>query len=210
MFLRTSSSSAGFAVRQALMWILKIGVSAGLLYVLFRRIDLDKLWQLIRAASAVDRRSALGMYFVMLLVSTWRWRTLLAAQHVRVPFGVLSNSYLVASFANNFLPSNIGGDVVRIRRHRAAAGSKTLATSVVLADRGVGVLGLAFVAACGSTLAARRSDGPRHRWVRVCLDRALRGARARVFVLAWPHRIAARWPARSGCSMPTGSISGSR
>ena len=75
-----------------------------------------------------------------------------------VPFGALMNSFLVAMFANNFLPSNIGGDVIRIRDTARAAGSKTLATAVVLFDRGVGVLGLAFVAACGSTLAARQSE----------------------------------------------------
>jgi hypothetical protein len=50
------------------------------------------------------------------------------------------------------------GDVIRIRDTARPAGSKTLATAVVLFDRGMGVLGLAFVAACGSTLAARRSE----------------------------------------------------
>jgi uncharacterized membrane protein YbhN (UPF0104 family) len=67
------------------------------------------------------------------------------------------NSFLVAMFVNNFLPSNIGGDVVRIRDTARTAGSKTLATTVVLADRGLGVLGLVIIAACGSTLAARGS-----------------------------------------------------
>ena len=39
---------------------------------------------------------------------------------------------LVALFFNNFLPSNIGGDVIRIRDTARPAGSKTLATTVVL------------------------------------------------------------------------------
>ena len=38
-------------------------------------------------------------------------------------------------FFNNFLPSNIGGDVIRIRDTAEAAQSKTLATTVVLVDR---------------------------------------------------------------------------
>jgi uncharacterized membrane protein YbhN (UPF0104 family) len=45
---------------------------------------------------------------------TWRWRVLLDAQGVHVPRSRLLSSYLVAIFFNNFLPSNIGGDVVRI------------------------------------------------------------------------------------------------
>ena len=146
------------AARSALLWTLKIGVSAGLLYLLFVRIDVANLWRLIRSASPLWVAVALGLYLLMLIVSTWRWKVLLRAQHVQVGFGALLNSFLVAVFANNFLPSNIGGDVMRIRDTARAAGSKTLATAVVLFDRGMGVLGLAFVAACGSTLAARRSE----------------------------------------------------
>jgi len=146
------------AARAALFWILKIGVSAGLLYLLFVRIDVANLWRLIRNASPLWVAVALGLYLLMLLVSTWRWQMLLRAQHVQMGFGTLLNSFLVAVFANNFLPSNIGGDVIRIRDTARAAGSKTLAAAVVLFDRGMGVLGLAFVAACGSTLAARRSE----------------------------------------------------
>jgi hypothetical protein len=48
--------------------------------------------------------------------------------------------------------------VVRIRDTARAAGSKTVATAVVLADRGIGVLGLGFVAAAGSSIAAWRSE----------------------------------------------------
>jgi glycosyltransferase 2 family protein len=155
---RAAPSAGGSSARQALLWILKIGVSAGLLYVLFTRIDLTKLWQLMRGASLGWIAAALFVYFVMLLVATWRWRVLLQAQHVHVPFRRLLNSYLAATFANNFLPSNIGGDVIRISDTAKPSGSKTLAAAVVLADRFVGVLGLAFIAACGSAVAAQRSD----------------------------------------------------
>jgi uncharacterized protein (TIRG00374 family) len=175
------------AVRSALLWILKIAVSAGLLYLLFQRIDVGNLWRLIRSASPLWVAVALGLYLVMLLVSTWRWRLLLRAQHVRLSFGTLTNSFLVAMFANNFLPSNIGGDVLRIRDTARPAGSKTLATAVVLFDRGLGVLGLAFVAACGSTLAARRSEaigplGPTLLWSALLVVVVLV-----VLVLAVPH-----------------------
>ena len=60
----------------------------------------------------------------------------------------------MALFFNNFLPSNIGGDVIRIRDTARPAGSMTLATAVVLVDRGLGLMGLVLVAACGASLAA--------------------------------------------------------
>jgi hypothetical protein len=54
---------------------------------------------------------------------------------------------LVATFFNNFLPSNIGGDGSN-PRHGQAAGSKTW-RPIVLVDRGIGLMGLVFVAAIG-------------------------------------------------------------
>src|SRR5688572_1152105 len=144
--------------RQALLWAIKIAVSVGLLYVLLSRVDLGRLWQTARGASVPLLAGALLLYLAMILLSAWRWGLLLSAQHVRVSFSALTRSFLGATCFNNFLPSNIAGDVIRIRVTARAAGSKTLATTVVLVDRGIGLLGLVFVAAVGTTLAARMSE----------------------------------------------------
>lgn len=143
------------AGRQALLWLVKIVVSAGLLYVLLSRVDLSRLWQITRTASIPWLLAALGLYFTMVLVSAWRWGVLLHAQRIAVGLTTLLQSYLVATFFNNFLPSNIGGDVIRVRDTAAAAGSKTLATTVVLVDRGLGLLALVFIAAAGASLTLR-------------------------------------------------------
>jgi hypothetical protein len=140
--------------RRVLVPVVKVGVSAALLVVLFSRIDTARFWQYARTASIGWLGCALGLYLAMLLVSTWRWALLLRAQHARVAGGTLVSSYLVATFFNNFLPSNIGGDVVRIADTAPAAGSKTLATTVVLIDRAIGLIGLVLVAAMGATVAA--------------------------------------------------------
>lgn len=156
--------------RQALISLAKIAVSGGLLYLLLSRVDVHRLWALARGASVPWLLAALALYFVVILIGAWRWNLFLRAQHIDVPFGVLINSYLVATFFNNFLPSNIGGDVIRIRDTAQAAGSKTLATTIVLIDRGIGLLGLVFVAATGATLTARASEtigpvGPSLLWM---------------------------------------------
>ena len=143
--------------RHALLWTLKILVSGGLLAVLLARVDLARLWHLSRTASIAWLAAAIFVYFIGIVVSVWRWGLLLDAQHVTVRFATRLKSFLVATFFNNFLPSNIGGDVIRIRDTAGPAGSKTLATTVVLVDRGLGLLGLVFVAASGATLAARMS-----------------------------------------------------
>ena len=134
----------------------KIAVSAALLTLLFSRIDVDRLWTGARNASITWLAIALLLYFANVLAGIWRWWLLLDAQDVHVAPLTLLNSMLVALFFNNFLPSNIGGDVIRIRDTARPAGSKTLATTVVLVDRALGFLGLVLVAASGATIAALR------------------------------------------------------
>ena len=177
--------------RQVLVWALKIGVSVGLLYILFTRIDASQTWEHMRSASIPWLATALLLYLVVVLIGTVRWKILLGTQHVHVPFGRLVNSYLAATFANNFLPSNIGGDVIRVADTARAAESKTLATAVVLADRGVGLVGLGFVAACGSSLAARQSAkigpvGPALLWGGLAV-----AVGVAIFALLWPDRVGA-------------------
>jgi len=141
--------------RSVLFAILKAVVSIALLWVLFSRVDVARLWGIARQASAPWLVGALALYLLMILISTWRWELLLKAQGLNLPFGKLTASFLVAMFFNNFLPSNIGGDVIRIADTAPAAGSKTLATTVVLIDRGIGLLGLVLMAALGATAGTR-------------------------------------------------------
>jgi uncharacterized membrane protein YbhN (UPF0104 family) len=146
--------------RSLAMTALKVTVSLGLLFLLFSRVDMARLWSVARQASPAWLAAALSLYALMILTSAWRWSLLLRAQHVRLPYTFLTQSFLVATFFNNFLPSNIGGDVIRITDSARAAGSKTMATMVVLTDRGIGLLGLALMAAIGATLMHRMAVGP--------------------------------------------------
>ena len=108
----------------------------------------------MRRASVTWLVVALGIYAVNLLVSTWRWHLLLHAQEVAIRRRSLLGSFLVATFFNNFLPSNIGGDVIRISDTAGPARSKTRATAVVLTDRALGLMALVLVAATGASVAA--------------------------------------------------------
>ena len=139
--------------RRYVFLAIKLAVSVALLALLFSRIEAAKLWASARQASLAWLTLAMAVYFVTVLVSVWRWALLLKAQRVSLPPRQLFGSYLVALFFNNFLPSNIGGDVVRIGATAKATRSKTLATTIVLADRAMGLLGLVLVAACGATMA---------------------------------------------------------
>jgi glycosyltransferase 2 family protein len=141
--------------RRYFLLALKLSVSIVLLVVLFSRIDVGRLWATARLASVTWLLAALLVYAVNVVAAVWRWQLLLSAQDVQMPTRTLMGSFLVAAFFNNFLPSNIGGDVIRIGDTARAAGSKTLATTVVLVDRGLGLMALVLVAALGASAGVR-------------------------------------------------------
>ena len=131
----------------------KVVVSLALLVLLFSRVDMAHIWTSVRHASLPWLLAALCLYTLNIAASTWRWHTLLKAQDVPIRRRRLFGSFLVANFFNNFLPSNIGGDVIRIRDTAPAAQSTALAATVVLVDRGLGLMGLVLISAMGATMA---------------------------------------------------------
>ena len=141
------------SARRYLLLAIKIVVSLVLLALLFSKIDVGQLWAIARRASVLWLGVALTIYVINLIASTWRWYILLDAQEVKVRRRWLFGSFMVASFFNNFLPSNIGGDVIRISDTAKAARSRTLAATVVLMDRGLGLMALVLVAAVGASAA---------------------------------------------------------
>jgi uncharacterized membrane protein YbhN (UPF0104 family) len=157
--LESIASNASGPVRSPWRLLLKVGGSAALLTILLYESEPARLWAEFRGASWRWLAAALAIYLLMIVVSAWRWHVLLEPQGIAVGLRALVRSYLVATFFNNFLPSNIGGDVIRIKDTVTAAGSRTLAATIVLLDRGIGLLGLLVVGALGETLVGRAARG---------------------------------------------------
>jgi uncharacterized protein (TIRG00374 family) len=125
----------------------KVAVSLALLAYLFSISDLRALEERVRTADLLLMSAAVGCYVAMLALATWRWQLLLEALGCDAPLRWLSASYLVATFFNNFLPSNIGGDVVRVRDGSRLTGSTTASLAVVGIDRILGFGALYVLAA---------------------------------------------------------------
>jgi len=157
-------------LKRSALLVAKIAVSIALLAYLLSTTDLDALQRRVRAGDTLLLALAMALYAAILAISTWRWRVLLEAQGYTIPLAHLSGSYLVATFFNNFLPSNIGGDVVRVRDSSRLTGSTTTSLAVVAIDRILG-LGALYVLA----LVAFLTGGP--------MVRALAGARSVLLAL---------------------------
>ena len=131
----------------------KIAVSLALLAYLLSTTDLGALNERLRAADLVDLLAAVLCFVFMLALATWRWQMLLGALGASAPIRRLTASYLVATFFNNFLPSNIGGDIVRVRDSKHLTGSTATSLAVVGIDRILGFGALYLLAAVAFALA---------------------------------------------------------
>ncbi len=126
-------------MKRGALLAVKVVVSLALLVYLFATSDLQALEERVRSADLLLLSAAVGCYVAMLALATWRWQLLLEALGCVAPLRHLTASYLVATFFNNFLPSNIGGDIVRVRDGSRLTGSTTASLAVVGIDR---ILGL--------------------------------------------------------------------
>jgi uncharacterized membrane protein YbhN (UPF0104 family) len=172
-------------LRHLLGFTAKLAISAAILIWLFGKTDLSDVWRRARHADALWVVAALGLYGLMILISAWRWRLLLEAQGAPGPMRRLTGSWLVATFFNNFLPSNIGGDVIRVADSVQLTRSRTAAATVVLVDRAIGLAALLVVAAAGTWLAARNGiPVPASNYVWIA---ALGAVLAGLPTLVWPQ-----------------------
>jgi len=130
-------------------------VSVALMAMLMRRLDLA-------AFRAVFLRLPLWFYLLSLgvilagqVAYAWRWRVLLDAAGLRVPFGTVVRQYFIGICASNFFPSTVGGDLTRIYYLGRDHGYRQVTASVVV-DRilGIGLLALSASAAMWSALPA--------------------------------------------------------
>jgi uncharacterized protein (TIRG00374 family) len=100
-------------LKDRLITLLKVAISLGLIAYLFIRMDLNQVGDALRSANYLHLLPATLLYLGAMSSAGLKWYILLRAQGIRAPFrAVLSYTY-VGFFFNNFLPANVGGDVMR-------------------------------------------------------------------------------------------------
>lgn len=129
------------------MMVVKLVLSAALLVYLLRSVDLGDVFNHVIEGNHPLFAVAVLIYVTVVILSTVRWKILLDALGSSPSFKAMCQSYMVATFFNNFLPSNVGGDVVRVRDAAKAAGSHTASLTVAILDRVIGFVALYFIAA---------------------------------------------------------------
>jgi uncharacterized protein (TIRG00374 family) len=140
-------------LRDRLTTLLKIVVSLGLIAIILHRVDLAKVAAQLTSANPWFIVAALALYELAIVANGVKWQILLRAQGVRVPFGPVLQFLFTGFFFNNFLPANVGGDVIRgYGLARYTDRTADAAVSVVV-DRIVGLIAYMSTAAVAAIVA---------------------------------------------------------
>ena len=138
----------------------KLLVSSLLLTVLFLRADRAVFVRTLQALPLHLFLGCVGLYFLGHVISTVRWQRLLLAEGIRLPFWRLALVYFEGAFFNLFLPTLIGGDIVRgYAIYRITRGHDASIASI-LVDRLSGFAALILIALVALGLAYREVRDP--------------------------------------------------
>ncbi len=131
--------------KRAALGVLSVLVSAGLIYWLLSRIDMEHTLELLAQANWGWLVLATLLTLALPFTSVFRWLGVLKAQHIRLPFGIALRAVMMANVLNSFLPSKTG-DIAKatyLRKHGGLAKGTGTVILERLVDLGVlGALGL--------------------------------------------------------------------
>ena len=90
----------------------------------------------------------LGLAYLQIAITTWRWKMLLRAQEIVLSFRQAWDLMMIGMLFNVVIPGAVGGDLIKgYYITRATVGKKSNAAITVLVDRIIGLIGLLFLGA---------------------------------------------------------------
>lgn len=153
--------------------ILKILISAGLLGYLIYRADPENIFQVFSGMAHVNGFTYLGLAVFFQLLSIFimalRWQKLLQGYGHRLGLRNLSSYYLIGLFFNNFLPTSIGGDVMRIYNVVDETGDRTSGFASVIIERIIGIAATLSLAILALFFISQQVNSPKLLWITILL-----------------------------------------
>ncbi len=132
---------------------LRLVISIVLLVVLFRVTNWRDAMEILADTRPVTALIALALCIIGLIMSAVRWNVLVRAHNIRISNALAIRCYWVGAFFGNFLPSNIGGDVVRIVVMKRPDKLAQIGASIIV-ERITGLVIILFLVICSLLLHA--------------------------------------------------------
>lgn len=125
---------------------LRYVISGGMLVYLIWQANPLLIWEKWRSVDVWFLSLALLLQLGGVALSSAKWSIILQARGHKQPFIWLTRTYLVGQFANNFLPTGVGGDAVRAVQLGRRIGSYSQSSASIFVDRLTGFLALSLIA----------------------------------------------------------------
>ncbi|HHL39513.1 MAG TPA: flippase-like domain-containing protein [Deltaproteobacteria bacterium] len=131
-------------MKKALTTLVKVAVSGTIMFFLLRSVDTGKFWEMLRATSPAAIAASALIYTGLQCVTTYRWSVILG-KDMTVPYPKLFSIYFIGMFFNNFLPTLVGGDVIKGYYLYKLTGRGGPALASIFMDRYSGFTALMFI-----------------------------------------------------------------
>lgn len=126
-------------------WVRWTGSVLALLLLawLLSRQGWTEIWASVRQIPPLRLALALGLVLLSRLAVFARWQMLLRSGGVTLPHRRVAGITFAGLFASNFLPTTIGGDLVRLAGILQAGSDRAVGGASIVVDRLVGMAGMA-------------------------------------------------------------------
>lgn len=118
-------------------------ISLALMGWLFYSLEIENVLLVLINMDLRWLAAATAWIVIAMVVSNIKWRLLMRVMGIELPWSYTWNSYWVGIFFNNFLPSSIGGDAMRIHLVGRKTGDLSGSTASVVVERILATGGLA-------------------------------------------------------------------
>jgi uncharacterized protein (TIRG00374 family) len=129
------------ASKRLLKLLLRAGIGIGLVVFLLNKhqVPIDQIVDRLTACPVGIFLAAWAVDILGRTLCAFRWSRITALAGNAVPFGAAWKLYFAGAFFNTCLPTNIGGDAIRIVGLARHTGSKSVAFASVFMDRNLGM-----------------------------------------------------------------------
>lgn len=133
-------------LKNFLSFICRFGFSALLLWYLSSKIDVQKTVDVLKTADVFRLCCALIIFILLNMVILYRWLIFIRALKLTAETWDVTRYFFIGLFGNLFLPSAVGGDIIKIIGLCQNSTQKPRVVASVLLDRLSGFAGIVIVA----------------------------------------------------------------
>ncbi len=147
-------------VKDTLSFLGRLVISFGLLFWLFKMVNWRDTVAAVQQADVGLILWAFVIHVFLQFIVLIRWFLFMKALNFKAPIGQVCRYFFIGLFCNLFLPTSIGGDLVKAYGLSRGAGQKPKVYASVVLDRLSGFAGLVIIALVAYFIGGKIIDAP--------------------------------------------------